>query len=286
MTDLQPHGDLMIRRILLPVDASEHSRAAARHAAELAKVHNAVIYALGVVDVPGIVRSSTTVGAGASHYGKEMCERRLDDARKVLGDFLDELKEEMRELGIKCKRIHESGPVHEVIAQVSRTTDLVVVARETNFEFETSHKPGHALFELLEITSRLTLVVPDAPRTFKRIVVAHDLSAACARVLHMLVHLNPFPDAEIIVVHADHEGMSDQEDFQNIAGYLKEHGFTAEVVVRNLKPHKAILEVAEERDADAIVLGAYDVGKVRRVLFGSTAQRILDRATVPLVFGT
>ena len=276
----------MIRRILLPVDASEHSRAAARHAAELARVHNAVIYALGVVDVPGIVRSSTTVGAGASHYGKELLERRLDDARKVLGEFLDELKEEIRGMGIKCKRIHESGPVHKVIAQVSRTTDLVVVARETNFEFETSHKPGDALFELLEITSRMTLVVPDTPREIKRIVVAHDLSPSCARVLYMLVHLNPFPGAEIVVVHADDEGMADREDFQDITGYLQEHGFEAEVVVRNLRPDKAILEVAEKRDADAIVLGAYDVGKVRRVLFGSTAQRILDRAKVPLVFGT
>jgi len=276
----------MIRRILLPVDASEHSRAAARHAAELAKVHNAVIYALGVVDVPGIVRSSTTVGAGASHYGKELLERRLDDARKVLGEFLDELKEEIRGYGIKCKRIHESGPVHEVIAQVSRTTDVVVVAKDTNFEFETSHKPGHSLFELLEITSRMTLVVPDQPRAFNRIVVAHDLSPSCARVLYMLMHLNPFPDAEIVVVHADDEGMADKEDFQNITGYLQEHGFQAEVVVRNLRPDKAILEVAKERDADAIVMGAYDVGKVRRVLFGSTAQRILDRATVPIVFGT
>ena len=276
----------MIRRILLPVDASEHSRAAARHAVELAKVHDAVIYALGVVDVPGIVRSSTRVGAGASHYGKEMMKSSLDDAHKVLSEFLDELKEEIRGQGIKCKRINESGPVHEIIAQVSRTTDLVVVARETNFEFETSSKPGHALFELLEITSRLTLVVPDAPRRFKRIVVAHDLSASCARMLYMLVHLNPFPGAEIVVVHAGDEGMADEDGFKNITGYLAEHGFEASVVVRDLRPDKAILEVADEREADAIVMGAYDVGKVRRILFGSTAQRILDRANVPLMFGT
>jgi nucleotide-binding universal stress UspA family protein len=276
----------MIRRILLPVDASDHSRAAARHAVELAKAHNAVIYALGVVDVPGIVRSSTRVGAGASQYGKEMMRSSLDDAHRVLGEFLDELKEEIRGHGIKCKRIQESGPVHKTIALVSRTTDLVVVARDTNFEFETSSKPGHALFELLEITSRLTLVVPDAPRQFKRIVVAHDLSASCARMLYMLVHLNPFPEAEIVVVHAGDEGMADKDGFQNITGYLAEHGFEASVVVRDLRPDKAILEVADEREADAIVMGAYDVGKVRRILFGSTAQRILDRANVPLVFGT
>lgn len=275
----------MIRRILLPVDASEHSRAAARHAAEMAKIHNAVIYALGVVDVPGIVRSSTTVGAGASHYGKVLCERRLDEARTVLKEFLDEVKEEIRGYGVKCKRIHESGPVHELIAQHSRTTDIVVVAKEINFEFETSHKPGDTLFELLEITSRLTLVVPDAPREFKRVVIAHDLSASCARVLYMMVHLNPFPGAEVIVVHADRGGMADSEDFANITGYLEEHGFKAEMVVRNVKAATAIREVAEERQADAILLGAYDVGKVRRLLLGSTAQRLLERTNIPMLFG-
>ena len=36
---------------------------------------------------------------------------------------------------------------------------------------------------------------------------------------------------------------------------------------------------------DAIVLGAYDAGKVRRFLFGSTAQKILDSTDVPLIFG-
>ncbi len=275
----------MIRRILLAVDASEHSRAAARYAAELAKVHDAVVYALGVVDVPGIVRSSTTVGAGASHYGKVLCERRLDEARTVLADFLDEVKAEIGKYGVKCKRIHESGPVHELVAQHSRHTDIVVVAEEINFEFETSHKPGDTLFKMLEITSRLTLVVPDTPRQFKRVVVAHDLSPSCARVLYMMMHVNPFPDAEIIVVHADNEGMTDTEDLEDITGYLEEHGFTAEMVVRNVKASQAILEVADERDADAIVLGAYDVGKVRRLLFGSTAKKLLDRSDIPLLFG-
>jgi len=274
----------MIRRILLPIDCSEHSLVAARYAAMLARIHDAVIYALGVVDVPGIVRSSTTVGA-ASHYGKVLCQSRLDDARKELAACLDRVKAEAGKQGVKVKRIHESGPVHEMIAQHSRNADLVVVAEHINFEFETAHKPGNTLFRMLQITSRLVLVVPDALRSIKRVLVAHDLSPSCARVLYMLVHLNPFPGAEFVVVHADHNGMADQDDFADIVGYIREHGHDAEMVVRNVKPSRAILEVAREREVDCIVLGAYDVGKVERLLFGSTAKKILDRADIPLLFG-
>jgi nucleotide-binding universal stress UspA family protein len=275
----------MIRRILLPVDASEHSLAAARYAEELARVHGATVYALGVVDVPGIERSSKTAGAGASHYAKDLRERRLDDARQVLGEFLGKLAEHLdsRQIAIQC--INDAGPVHEVIAQRSRTTDLVVVSEEINFQFETSDEPGDTLFKMLEISSRLVMVVPDTFRRIKKVLLAHDMSVTCSRVLYMMVHLGLFPDSEYIVVHADAEGTHDQEDFQDGIDYLAEHGINAEMVVRNLVPSKAILEVAQEKEVDAIVLGAYDAGKVRRLLFGSTAQKILEQSDIPLIFG-
>jgi nucleotide-binding universal stress UspA family protein len=277
----------MIRRILLPVDCSEHSTHAAKYAEYLAQQHDAVIYALGVVDVPGIERSAATVGAGASQYGREMRERRLDEARTVLGEFLDKLKADVKIRGIKLKRIRDSGgSVEDVIVEQSRITDLVVVARQINFEFETRETPGDTLFEMLEITNRMTLVVPDEFRPIKRVVMAHDRTRTCARVLYMLMHLNPFPDAELLLVHADRDGKVNADDFAETLGYVQEHGFSAEVKIRNLKPSRAILEVAEERQADAIVLGAYDVGSVRRLLFGSTAQRILQRSKIPLLFGT
>ncbi len=276
----------MIRRILLPVDCSEHSMEAARYAEELARTHGAVIYALGVIDIPGIERSAATVGAGASQYGKEMRERRLDEARSSLGDFLDKLKQRLKQDGIKVKRIRDAGLVEDVIARHSQTTDFVVVSKRVNFEFETSEKPGDSMFEMLEISSRPTMVVPDEFRPIRKLVVAHDLTRTCARVLYTLVQLDPFPGAEFIIVHSDREGASQVAALDDVVGYLQEHGRKAQAVIRNIKPSSAVLEVAEQEKADAIVLGAYDVGTVRRLLLGSTAQRILDHSTIPLIFGT
>jgi nucleotide-binding universal stress UspA family protein len=275
----------MIRRILLPVDASEHSLAAARYAEDLALRHKAKVYVLGVVDVPGIERDSSSAGAGASHYAKELRERRLDDARKVLGEFLSKLAADLSAKGVSAVCINDAGPVHQVIARRARTADIVVVSKQINFQFETSVEPGDTLFKMLEITSRLVMVVPDEFRKIKQVLLAHDLSKTCARVLYMMVHLGAFPESRYIVVHADDEGTYDPEDFDDGIEYLKEHHIQAEMVVRNLVPSKAILEVATERDVDAIVLGAYDVGKVRRFLFGSTAQKIIESSTVPLIFG-
>jgi len=275
----------MIRRILLPVDTSAHSLAAARYAEQLARRHNATIYALGVVDVPGIERSSSTAGTGASHYAKDLRERRLDDARRVLAEFLGELKADLESRKIRVECVGDAGPVHEVIARRALRSDIVVAAKEINCQFETQEKPGDTLFQLLHITSRLVMVVPDELREIKRVLVAHDMTSTCSRMLYLMVHLQPFPGAQFVIVHADSEGTFDVDDFQDGIAYLAEHGIQAEIVVRNVVPSRAILEVAEERQADAIVLGAYDAGKVRRMLFGSTAQKILEQSSVPLVFG-
>jgi len=275
----------MIRRILFPVDISDHSRAAARHVENLARRHSATVYALGVVDVPGIERSSSTAGTGASHYAKGMREHRLDEARRSLGTFLDELKADMESRRVKVVTINDAGPVHEVIAARALRSDIVVMARDINFQFETQEKAGDTLFEMLHITTRLVMVVPDEFREIKKLVVAHDMSATCSRVLYMMVHLRPFPGSEYIIVHADRDGTYESDDFEDGVEYLSEHGIQAEVVVRNLEPSRAILDVAKEQEADAIVMGAYDTGKVRRMLFGSTAQRILEQSKVPLIFG-
>ena len=218
----------MIRRILLPVDASEHSTAAARWAEELALRHNATIYALGVVDVPGIERASSA-GAGASHYAKDMRERRLDDSRKVLGDYLDDLAADMQSRNVSVVCVNDAGPVHEVIADRARTADIVVVAGGINFQFETSSKPGDTLFKLLEITSRLVMVVPNTPpRAIRSVLMANDLSNTCAKVLYMMVHLRPFPESQWILVHADDEGTYDEEDFDGGVEYLREHHIQAD----------------------------------------------------------
>jgi nucleotide-binding universal stress UspA family protein len=277
----------MIRRILLPVDASEHSRTAAHYAADLARRHSATIYALGVVDVPGIERSSSTAGAGASHYARELRERRLDEARTTLNAFLKELRDHLQgeHHKVRVNTVGDAGPVHEVLARQALRSDIVVVAKEINFQFETQDKPGDTLFELLHITTRLVMVVPEERREIRRVLIAHDMSTTCSRVLYMMVHLRPFPGSDYLIVHADREGTYDREDFRDGVEYLSEHGIHAEVVVRNLVPSRAILEVAEERQVDAIVLGAYDAGKVRRMLFGSTAQKIIEQSKVPLIFG-
>jgi nucleotide-binding universal stress UspA family protein len=57
---------------------------------------------------------------------------------------------------------------------------------------------------------------------------------------------------------------------------------TVEAVVEVGQPARAILAYAEEHDVDHIVMGSHGRSGVSRVLFGSVAETVTRRATVPV----
>jgi len=56
-----------------------------------------------------------------------------------------------------------------------------------------------------------------------------------------------------------------------------------EEIVRSGKPHHEILRIATERQSDLIVLGIHGRNPIDRMLFGSTAEPLVRRATCPVL---
>jgi nucleotide-binding universal stress UspA family protein len=177
------------------------------------------------------------------------------------------------------------GSVKNHVLQHSIRTDVIVVARNANFRFETADEPGAELEEILHLPTRPTIVVPDAYRAINTVLVAHDFSLHCARSLYLLLHLGLFPHAKHLVVHADPEGKDQERDWADGESYLREHGLEVEFILRNLEPAEAVMDVAQQRGADLVVLGPFRKSTVRRMLLGSVGQELLGRAKIPLLFG-
>jgi nucleotide-binding universal stress UspA family protein len=60
-------------------------------------------------------------------------------------------------------------------------------------------------------------------------------------------------------------------------------GRETETVVTRGKPHREILRVATERQADLIVLGVHGRNAFDRAVFGSTTEQVVRRATCPVL---
>lgn len=84
---------------------------------------------------------------------------------------------------------------------------------------------------------------------------------------------------------AAYKGM--QEDAQELvdreSARLRADGWQTETIVRNGKPVDQILRVAEEIDADLIVVGSHGMNRAQRFMLGSVSDRVLEYASCSVV---
>jgi nucleotide-binding universal stress UspA family protein len=117
------------------------------------------------------------------------------------------------------------------------------------------------------------------------IVVAYDDPES--RTLTRAADLAQSLNAALIVtnvVSADREAPERVTEYghnrlDQARAYLAERGLEAELVPTSGQPAEAIVALAEERDADLIVVGMRRKGFFERLVEGSVAQDVMRRAT-------
>lgn len=111
--------------------------------------------------------------------------------------------------------------------------------------------------------------------------------------------LDHFPDADVTVLNvvdpagagygersgdAASPGGHDAAEalFEAAEELAAEHGTTLDTAVVEGRPAEAIVEFAEDRDVDAIVMGSRGRSGVSRVLLGSVAGTVVQNSPVPV----
>lgn len=133
---------------------------------------------------------------------------------------------------------------------------------------------------------------------YDRILLATDGSDAAERATAEAIDLALATGAELAVLAvADStvystvtiEGQVDdvlEREGESIAGAVVERatdrGVAAEAVVRQGRPWEEILDAAGDLDADLIVVGTTGESGLSRALLGSTTDRVLRGASVPV----
>jgi nucleotide-binding universal stress UspA family protein len=135
---------------------------------------------------------------------------------------------------------------------------------------------------------------------FKRILLATDGSADADAALAYARELARRDNAQVIVVHAfepvptylgepwegrvaARHAAAGQQVADDAAQKLREAG--ADIIVEVLEgpPANAILNVADVRQCDLIVMGSRGHGSLASLLLGSVSHRVLSHARVPVM---
>jgi nucleotide-binding universal stress UspA family protein len=297
-----------IQHILCPVDFSEFSRHAFDRAVAVARSYGADVTVLHVLPVPSAVPALPYGPEGPGPFGFEAVDR-----DRTLAELLRFLAAE-QSIGVPLHYVIIESPSvqQETCLQISRlSADLVVMGTHGRSGFNrfflgsvaektlrTSRVP------VLVVPPRLPDVVPAGRDPFRSIVCAVDFSDDSARALGYAASLGQHAGGRLTLLHSvepmpvaydpmwavNFDIVGYEQALENSAkAQLQKFvqpiatGGDVETIVTTGKAYKEILRVATERQADLIVLGVHGRNALDRLVFGSTTEHVVRRATCPVL---
>ena len=298
-----------IKHILCPVDFSEFSRHAFDRAVAVASSYGAGVTVLHVLPVTSAVPALPYGPEGPGPFGFEAVDR--DRTLAELAKFL--VPEHPADVRVHYEVIDSPSVHREILTQIPRqSADLVVMGSHGRSGFD--HLVLGSVAEKTLRRSRVPVlivpphdpeVLPAGRDPFRRVLCAVDFSQDSVRAMEYAASFTRHAAGRLTVLHVV-EPMPIGYDPMvgssfDLAGYehrLEESGRAQlrmfapdsaaagceiETMLTRGRAYKEILRIAAERQSDLIVLGVHGRNAFDRLVFGSTTEHIIRRASCPVL---
>jgi len=290
-----------IQQILCPIDLSDASHHALDHARALAQWYKAKITALHVCN-PIVMPPMEFVAVGAMSPPVLTDDERANARQDVL-EFIGGERDD-------TSVVIESGQAAPGILKVAADLPADVIVMGTHGIGGFEHLLlGSVTEKVLRKSTCPVLTVPPRARMtsrlpFKRVLCPVDFSDSSLAALELALSLAQEGDAELTILHV-FERSADEEPLANRPIVAPEYQreveaeFTARLhalVPQNVgnacrpqartshgKPYREILGIATEDQVDLIVMGVHGRNALDVMLFGSTTNQVVRRATCPVL---
>jgi nucleotide-binding universal stress UspA family protein len=276
--------------VLVATDGSKYGNWALEWVAQLPLATAPTVKVLHVVDV-GALRAPFVmqpVIVGTERYIKAEIARMEAHARKTKREAVGLMKS----LRLRGRVVTERGGVAaSIVKHAKRGVQLVAIGSrglDALDRFMLGSVSTHAIHHL----SCSVLVVKEAPRPIRQVVLAIDGSAPSKRAVQFLLRsMRPWedvPDQDLITVTVVHSmpflkypelREAGKAMVEQCTAQLARAGYLVEPAPKLGKPADEILDVAQQRKADLIVTGAKGLGAIGRFLLGSVSTRVVQHAT-------
>lgn len=296
-----------IRRILCPVDFSDHSRRALDHALAIARWYESTVTVLHVFS------PAPVVAAGPGAVVLEPIVVTPLDRDQLLAD-VKAFAETESARGITIDAVvrvgNTAGEVLEHAAGIK--ADLLVIGTHGRSGFDRLLLGSVAEKVLRKASCPVMIVprrVPDpvsaGPVLYRRILCPVDFSDSSLHALTYAISLAQEADGQLTVLHVVAPEFESAPDIEYEAGmaigdFLKQRESAmqrrlqevvagapefchVESLMTRGKPWREVLRVAEEQQSDLIVMGVQGRGAAGLLFFGSTTQHVVRHASSPVL---
>lgn len=259
-----------IEKLLLATDWSDYSEGAVTEAISLARKCAAELYAISVIEINPEYET----------FGTDVIEKE----EKEVATYFESLKTKALKEGVSCRTIlRESGEPYRLIVEEAekKKVDMIIIGRHG--------RKGLAKVLMGSVAAKVighapcnVLVVPRAAVIeFRNILVATDGSTHGNAAASEAIGIAKRCGSHIIAVSAflmDDELEEAKTIVSKVIKAAQEEGVSAEGITPRGRPYNAIVETAGGRAVDLIVMSAYGKTGLRKLLMGSSTEKVVGLA--------
>lgn len=184
--------------------------------------------------------------------------------------------------GVTASWREQTGVTEQLVAREGRLADLIVLPSAVDSD---DSRRERAIERAIFDSGRPLLLVPGGRefRPIRHVVILWNASAQSARAVEGVMPL--LSQAETVDVMWVDEDIEEDSVQTGLPRYLAWHGIESSTVRQ--KPDdrligETLLEEAEKRGADLVVMGAYTHSRLREFVLGGVTQHVLENAAGPI----
>jgi nucleotide-binding universal stress UspA family protein len=259
-----------LEKLLVATDRSELSEGAIREAIHFAKQCSSSLYIVSVMETNP---EYETIGAN-------VFQKEEEEAIK----YLESIKKRVSQEGLSCQTtlLHGDDPYRLIVdTAAEKAVDMIIIGRRGRRGLM-KVLMGQVAAKVIGHATCKVLVVPKAARIeYKKLLVATDGSehsiAAASEALGIAKRCGSNMIA-VSVARSDIELDKAKANVGRIVEMAQKDGFPMETLTPIGKSYDVIVDTAGGRAVDLIVMGTYGETGLRKLLMGSTTEKVIGRA--------
>lgn len=286
----------MYDRILVPTDGSDHAVRAAGRAIRLADVLDATVEAVHVVDTVSVAGPFDAGGVSEEYLAE------IEADREGLVEEVAALAPVSESVETTVLHGRPANRIVEYAAEVDADLIAMGTRGQTGIERLLMGSVTEQVLRQSPVPVFTTLATDDTEPVYgySDVLVPTDGSDTAAAALDHAIEIADATDARVhslsvaeptVVLQRLGGGPAGETVDESVGRQatapllerVRDAGLEASGAVREGTPDEEILDYVDEQDVDLVVIGTHGRSGLERALVGSTAERVLRRADVPVV---
>ena len=274
----------MIKNILIPLDGSEHSKAALDYAIWLAQGFDGTLMGQHVIDtvsLEGTFFHDVSGSLGFEPYLDLSTKMReiFDERGKLI---LENFRESCAAHNVRARTFLDTGLIANEICERAKVADLVVIGHRGVNEGFTAGMLGSTAETIIRKCPRPIFVSTERFNAVANPILAYDGSQRASSAMESAAEFCTVLKLPLTVLTIAREETAAQAILQQAKAYLGSYAIEVKYEIARGYPEQKIIEYLVNLKYDLLFIGAHGHRRIIKMVLGSTTEYVLRNAPCPV----